>query len=1320
MKKLVMFMVVALLVFCMVSCKQDVEIKTYTVVFDANGAQGDVPKVIQVKEETIMVPSQGSLSMKGYDFVGWNTKKDGSGKVYKESQSIKVDYDIVLYAQWSIHEYPISYELNGGSYPEGRSNPNAYTLETETFTLNNPEKDGYEFLGWKTSEGEEPNKNVSIDKGTTGDLSFTAVWRLAFSIRYDANGGEGYVDRTYKQKGETVKVASSSGISRKGYDFVCWNTSMDGSGTDYKAGDPYSEDEDIRLYAQWKVVKYTISYDLAGGAMHEGKSNPFEYTIESDTFTLENPGREGYVFVGWKEKDSLNETAVENLSIEKGSFGNKSIIAVWRSSSKCVVTFDANGADGGVAPSQLAVYEGDSFSVPSCGSLYKDGCAFYGWNTDSDGTGTTYTGSELIKASGDIVLYAVWKESPLVFTYLSKSNSYYVKCNDYNIVSIVIPFEYNGKPVIGIDFSAFNGCSNLKSITIPKGIKYIEDRAFSGCSSLIEITIPEGVQSIGEEAFLGCRCLSDITIPSSVIRMGKYVFKDCNNLRVEFATGLKKVPYGAFYGASGVLSVTIPSSVTIVGKEAFNECKGLSIVFAEGMTSIPYEALYGASGVVSVKIPSSAKSIGASAFLGCRSLSSITIPKSVIEIGDSAFQYCSGLREVTIPAGVTSIGSSVFKGCTGLTEITIPSSVKDIGELAFANCDSLKSITIPEGVTSIGRYAFSNCLGLTEIRISSSVTHIGTGAFSGCEGLAIAFADGMTKIPSGWGSSGIVSVAMPSSVKEIGNSAFSGCCDLKSITIPDGVASIGSSAFWGCDGLEVLEVDSKNPVFYSEGNCIIRLRNGDKSLVLGCKNSIIPSDVSEIGSFAFSGCRSLAEIIIPEGVLSIANDAFSGCSGLKSMTIPSSVSYVGDNAFSGCSGLKSMAIPSSVSYIGNNAFKDCNSLESIEILEGVTSIGGYAFSNCTSLTCVTIPSSVKKLGKCVFSGCSSLATITMLEGITGIAEDAFRGCSGLKEITIPSGMTSIARSSFEGCSSLRRVTIHSNATTSMEINAFNGLMCLSVVFADDSTMIPKNAFAGASGVVSVTIPSSVKSIGSFAFYYCSGLTEIAIPSGVTSIDEGAFFGCSGLTSITIPASVTEIDSSAFAYCKGIESIRVDSQNPIFYSKGDCIIDKTSGRLVFGCQNSVVPFGVREIGVSAFLGCVGLTQITIPASVTSIGKEAFSDCSGLTSITIPESVTSIGDGAFSDCSGLTGNLVIPSGVMSIGSYAFWCCSGLTGITIPEGVTSIGYSAFYNCSGLSSIVYSGTKSQWNLIQKDRMWNQGTGNYIIHCTDGDIAKN
>ena len=114
----------------------------------------------------------------------------------------------------------------------------------------------------------------------------------------------------------------------------------------------------------------------------------------------------------------------------------------------------------------------------------------------------------------------------------------------------------------------------------------------------------------------------------------------------------------------------------------------------------------------------------------------------------------------------------------------------------------------------------------------------------------------------------------------------------------------------------------------------------------------------------------------------------------------------------------------------------------------------------------------------------------------------------------------------------------------------------------------------------------------------------------------------------------------------------------------------------------------------FYNCSGLTNITIPDRVTSIGVFAFNSC-GFTSITLPNNITTIGDCVFSSC------------------------IRLISITIPDSVISIGQYAFIECLNLTNIRYNGTIEQWNAIEKESGWNFETGNYTIHCTDGDIKK-
>ena len=141
-----------------------------------------------------------------------------------------------------------------------------------------------------------------------------------------------------------------------------------------------------------------------------------------------------------------------------------------------------------------------------------------------------------------------------------------------------------------------------------------------------------------------------------------------------------------------------------------------------------------------------------------------------------------------------------------------------------------------------------------------SVTSIGSNAFYKC--------------------SGLTSVAIPSSVTSIGSNAFSYCSGLTSVAIPSSVTSIGSLAFSDCPSLTSISVDAANTVYDSRNNCNAIIKKSNNQLIAGCKNSVIPSSVTSIGSSAFSGCSGLTSVKIPEGVTSIGSEAFWGCSGL--------------------------------------------------------------------------------------------------------------------------------------------------------------------------------------------------------------------------------------------------------------------------------------------------------------------------------------------------------------------------------------------------------------------------------------------------------
>ncbi len=287
--------------------------------------------------------------------------------------------------------------------------------------------------------------------------------------------------------------------------------------------------------------------------------------------------------------------------------------------------------------------------------------------------------------------------------------------------------------------------------------------------------------------------------------------------------------------------------------------------------------------IQSVEIPSSIKWIGDYAFSGCTNLESIIIPSSVKEIGYYAFEKCSKLDNIAIPRGVKKISSHAFEKCSSLVSVVIPNGVTKIESNTFGGCLNLTSVVIPNSVNKIGFNAFEKCTSLISITIPSNVNEIGLSAFEGC--------------------SSLTNIIIPDSVEQIGAVAFSGCTSLKEITIPRNVKEIGFRAFVDCPSLESIIVHNENEVYSAVGNCLIEKES--KTLISGCKSSIIPADgsVTRIGGSAFEGCSSLTSIDIPKNIGFIGFRAFSDCTSLAKVIIPGSFQTEGWGMFSGCSNL---------------------------------------------------------------------------------------------------------------------------------------------------------------------------------------------------------------------------------------------------------------------------------------------------------------------------------------------------------------------------------------------------------------------------------
>ena len=544
-----------------------------------------------------------------------------------------------------------------------------------------------------------------------------------------------------------------------------------------------------------------------------------------------------------------------------------------------------------------------------------------------------------------------------------------------------------------------------------------------------------------------------------------------------------------------------------------------------------------------------------------------------------------------------------------ITKVVIGEGVTSIGDDAFFVYPSLLSVEIPASVTSIAGSAFYKCTGLTSVSFAtgSQLASIGTYAFYNCTNLA--------------------SITIPNGVTTISNNAFNSA-GLTSIAIPASVTSIGSLAFMGCTSLETITVDEANAIYESPGDCNAIIEKTSNTLVIGCKGTTIPDNVTSIGGEAFENCTGLTIIEIPASVTSIGASAFYNCSGLASVIVhATSVPTLGSIAFDrNASGRKiyvpyacqedykgaanwsaysSAILPISDGECGTDVkFSYDNSTHTLSIFGSGNmynySEGGAPWKdNCSEIKAVVIGKGVASIGNNAFAGCTSLTSITIPTSVTSIGDQAFKGCTSLPSITIPRGVTNIGQSAFADCTSL----------------------------------------------TSIEIPTSVTSIGDNAFAGCSGLASVILkPTTPPTLGSDAFEDNASGRKIYVPyASLTDYTANWSTYASNIVCYNGTCGDDVYYS-----YDSTSKTLnIFGSGNMynyasfsptpwdlykeeiatvVIGNGVMSIGMYAFNSCTDLTSIEIPASVTSIGYSAFAGCTHLATVTL-HSNPSIASDAF---------------------------------------------------------------------------------------------
>lgn len=523
----------------------------------------------------------------------------------------------------------------------------------------------------------------------------------------------------------------------------------------------------------------------------------------------------------------------------------------------------------------------------------------------------------------------------------------------------------------------------------------------------------------------------------------------------------------------------------------------------------------------------------------------------------------------------------------------------------------------------------------------------------------------------------ITSVVLPDTVTEIREEAFAGCFSLRSVSFGSGLRVIGDSAFKQCSVLS---------------------------------SAALPGSLTTIGEEAFMNCFSLAEVTAGSALTDVAEGAFEGTQWLRRH--PDGVIYVGSVVY-GYEGAVPesgvIAIADGTAVINADAFENVPDAAAFSFPGSLINIKGraldgtawyvekeygpvfagnvlYAFKKLPlpTDTAVTVPEGTTGIADGAFEQCNDrdhITSVLLPESLKYIGDNAFEGCRGLGYIIIPDGVTHIGAYAFQDCSEMRQA-----------------------VLGKGLTYLPDFAFFDCDLLTSVNL-GGIRTIGEGALASC-GFVALDIPEGVEEVERDAFSGCYELSMVRLPASLGYISSYAFSGCRALTSLSVAEGNPVYFSSGNCVIERETGALEIGCTGSVIPsdgsvkalaaYSFRGSGIKSivipdgidisepgvFRGCYSLTSATLPDGAEIISSQMFYGCFNLTSVYVPDSVKTIGDTAFGGCDALT-TLPMGAGVERIERAAFSYCDGLTEIVIPESVRYIEGEAFRYCDGLVDV-------------------------------------
>lgn len=481
---------------------------------------------------------------------------------------------------------------------------------------------------------------------------------------------------------------------------------------------------------------------------------------------------------------------------------------------------------------------------------------------------------------------------------------------------VVVPESYDGRSVVGIGYAVFNMHDNLREVSLPETIRYIDYLAFNGCDALSAINFPDALESIKSCAFQYCHSLTSVVLSENLVSLEREAFLACDSLvsaDLSRCTRLKTIGERAFSSCDALSDVKLPEGLRFIESSAFRSCNATAIQLPDSVEIICPYAFYDCKNLSSVNLPRSAHYVDETAFACCNQLTQLTVPQDMERTGISngSMEYTtispsysitlqdylqlfdngqllfyeldgevictlapsidpSEVEYIYIPAEVTIVADDSFSGCINLRSVYIASKTLMLGDRAFMDCTSLFSFYTNALSPSIGDYCFANCSQLPDIiQHKGDIAHFGEGAFMNCTNMAVI---GLNTPEIGdycfSGCTNLTAVSINVMVRSLGDHAFENCTNLLIVTTAgNGLEEIGDYCFNGCNTLNCFSL------LFFEG------MNGNYELYSSLPN-LMPDTLRSIGEYAFGDCMQFFVMSVPESAV-IDETAFEGCAGFE-------------------------------------------------------------------------------------------------------------------------------------------------------------------------------------------------------------------------------------------------------------------------------------------------------------------------------------------------------------------------------------------------------------------------------------------------------